>query len=221
MPTTLLYIGHSSTLLAASDGTRIISDPYGDSYPVELAPFPNGLTSDLVTVSHFHPDHFNTYDITGESETYSGTYEVGMVKVTGYQSDHGLLDGPTGENTVFVFQIGKMKIVHLGAAGVVTQSDILTAMENADVVIMDIMGDAAHPLKEELDQLLELDVRIIIPTHYRFDENSRYYGSATLDEFLQIVPSDLTVVRQESALQITANMPKQPVILTPLTQLNK
>ena len=145
-----------------------------------------------------------------------------MVKITGYKGDHGLVNGKTEmENTVFVFEIGGVKIVHLGAAGVVTQSDILAAMEDADVIIVDIMGDAAHPLKDELDQLLERNVRTIIPTHYSFDGQPRYYGSATLEEFLQIIPSDLPIVKQGSTLQITANMPKQLVILAPMANENK
>jgi hypothetical protein len=53
-PTALQFIGHSCTFITAPDGTRLISDPYGSSHPIELAPFPNGLTADVVTVSHFH-----------------------------------------------------------------------------------------------------------------------------------------------------------------------
>ena len=223
-PTILQYIGHSCIYITAPDGTRIISDPYGGNRPIGLASFPNDLTADVVTVSHFHPDHGNVSAVKGKPKLLSdpGSYQVGMVKITGYKGDHGLVNGKTEmENTVFVFEIGGVKIVHLGAAGVVTQSDILAAMENADVIIVDIMGDAAHPLKDELDQLLERNVRTILPTHYSFDGQPRYYGSATLEEFLQIIPSDLPIVKQGSTLQITANMPKQLVILAPMANENK
>jgi L-ascorbate metabolism protein UlaG (beta-lactamase superfamily) len=216
-PLTLQYIGHSCTLITAPDGTRIISDPYKDR-PSGLGPFPGELTAEAVTISHFHPDHDNAAAIKGKPKILMapGTTQVGMVTITGFKGDHGLVDGKSsGENTVFVFQIGGVKIVHLGAAGVVTQSDILAAMEAADVVIVDIMGDAAHPLKDELAQLLERKARTIIPTHYSFAGNLPYYGSVTLDEFLQIVPATLAVVRQGSTLQITANMPVQLVVLAP------
>ena len=208
-PTTLQYIGHSCILITALDGTRIISDPYGSNHPSGLAPFPNDLTADVVTVSHFHPDHSNVSAVKGTPKIISdpGSYQVGVVKITGFEGDHGLVNGKSsGANTVFVFEIGEVKIVHLGAAGVVTQSDILTAMENADVIIVDVMGDTAHPLKDEMNQLLERNVRTIIPTHYSFEDQPAYYGSVTLDEFLQIVPSDLAIVRQGSTLQITANI---------------
>jgi L-ascorbate metabolism protein UlaG (beta-lactamase superfamily) len=217
-PTTILqYIGHSCTLIAAPDGTRIVSDPYGDR-PSGLAAFPDDLTAEAVTISHFHPDHDNSSAINGKPKVIydPGSYQVGMVKITGYKGDHGLVEGkPRGANTIFVFEIGELTIVHLGAQGVVTEGDILAAMENADVIIVDIMGDVQHPLKEELDQLLERNVRTIIPGHYSFEGESRYYDSATLDEFLQIVPSDLPIVREGSTIRITAPMPRQIVVLAP------
>jgi L-ascorbate metabolism protein UlaG (beta-lactamase superfamily) len=219
-PITLQYIGHSCTLITAPDGTRIVSDPYGGGggHPSGLADLPENLTAEVVTVSHFHPDHANVQAVNGQPKIIIKPefYMAGMVKITGYAGDHGLIDGrSSGENTVFVFEIGDVKIVHLGAAGVVTQSDILAAMENADVVVLDIMGDAAHPLKDELDQLRERNARTIIPTHYSFDGRPVYYGSVTLDAFLQIIPSDLAVVRQGSILRVTTNMTKQVMVLAP------
>jgi hypothetical protein len=43
-------------------------------------------------------------------------------------------------------------------------------MENADVIIVDIMGDEAH-LEDELNQILGQNGRTIIPTHYSFEGN--------------------------------------------------
>ena len=63
-PITLQYIGHSSILITAPDGTHIISDPYGD-HPSGLAAFPADLTADAVTISHYHPDHANVLAIKG------------------------------------------------------------------------------------------------------------------------------------------------------------
>ncbi|HLF29013.1 MAG TPA: MBL fold metallo-hydrolase [Anaerolineae bacterium] len=222
-PILLQYIGHSCTLITAPDGTRIISDPYGDQ-PAGLAAFPDDLSADAVTVSHSHSDHSSAFAVNGKPEVLSkpGSFQVGMVKITGYQSDHGLVNGEAGgRNTVFVFEIDEVKLVHLGAAGVVTQNDILAALKNADVVIVDIMGDAAHPITDELEQLLERNVRTIIPTHYSFEGHARYYGSATLAEFLPLVPAELAITTQSGSLvPITANMPNQLVILAPAANDN-
>jgi hypothetical protein len=110
----------------------------------------------------------------------------------------------------------------MGAAGVMTQPDILEATKNADVVVMDIAGDAAHPLKEMVNQLLGLRVRTIIPGHYSFEDEIAYFGSATLSQFLSVLPVGLPVVKQQtSSLEVTENMPQQIVILAPLANAKK
>jgi L-ascorbate metabolism protein UlaG (beta-lactamase superfamily) len=140
-----------------------------------------------------------------------------MVKITCYESDHGLIDGiSTGTNRVFVFEIGEIKIVHMGAAGVVTQPDILAAMENADVIILDIHGDEAHPLDEQIAQMSEVNARTVIPSHYSCEERARYFSAATLDEFLELLPAETAIVRAGSEIQIVPNMPEQIAVLTPL-----
>jgi hypothetical protein len=83
------------------------------------------------------------------------------------------------------------------------------------VITIDIMGDAEHPLKDELNQLLEQNARTILVTHSSFEGEPRYYESATIEEFLRIVPSDLPVVRQGSTIQVAAPMPRQILILAP------
>lgn len=216
-PVMLQYIGHSCTLITAPDGTRVLSDPYYTSRPNGLSPFPDDIEADALTISHSHPDHARILD--GPQILWRpGSYQVGMVKITGYEGDHGLIDGEsTGANIVFVFEIGEIKIVHMGAAGVVTQPDILAAMENADVIILDIHGDAAHPLDEQIAQMPEVNARTVIPTHYSCKENSRYFGAVTLDEFLEFLPAETEIMRTDSEIQIVPNMPEQIAILTPLT----
>jgi L-ascorbate metabolism protein UlaG (beta-lactamase superfamily) len=211
----LQFIGHSCTLIVAPDGTRIVSDPYAD-HPLGLPRFPGNISADVVTISHTHPDHANISAIQGKPKVLMSarTYQAGLVNITGYKGDHG--KPLSMDNFVFVFEIGDVKIVHMGAAGVVTQADILAAMKDADVVVIDIAGDAEHPLKEEIDQLLSLNVRTIIPGHYSFEGKPAYYGSVTLDAFLKTLPPGLAVVRQGSSkIQVTPNMPQQVVVLTP------
>jgi L-ascorbate metabolism protein UlaG (beta-lactamase superfamily) len=220
VPVILEYIGHSAFMITAPDGTRVICDPYKD-HPQGLTAFPEDLTADVVTLSHLHPDHSNAMAVNGDPKIIlkPESFQAGMIQISGYKSDHGMIGTKsTGMNTVFVFEIAGVKIVHLGAAGVVTQGDILAALEDADVVIMDIMGDSAHPLQGELDQLLELHVRTIIPTHYSLDAETRYFNSATIDEFLQVVPPDLFTLRQGSMLLVFPNMPQQLLILEPMAK---
>jgi L-ascorbate metabolism protein UlaG (beta-lactamase superfamily) len=214
----LEYIGHSCFLLTAPDGTRIVMDPYRDYLvPREIQIFPKGITADAVVVSHFHGDHANWQAIQGARLIYEpGTDAVGMVKLTGFVGDHGIVNGaPVGNNTVWVFEIGSIKIVHMGANGVVTQPEILAALKDADVVIMRAAGDGGHPVPDMMKQLRDLNTRTLLPSHYSISAEYRY-TVLTLDEFLALLGPDETVVRSEnSELTVTPGMPRQVVVLKP------
>ncbi len=223
-PVVLQYIGHSAILITTPGKMRVISDPYKD-HPIGLNDFPRRMGADLVTVSHAHPDHNNIAGVWGTPEVFfvPGVYQVGDVKITGYKADHGLLDGHSqGSNIVFVFETNGVKIVNMGGAGLVTQPDILAALKDADVVLMDCVGDASHPVQDQIEQLLELGVRTILPAHYSYENELPYYGSATLSQFLAVLPSDLPVVKQEtSTLNVTPNMPRQVTVLAPFANEKK
>lgn len=214
----LEYIGHSCFLLTASDGTRIVMDPYRNfNAPREIQMFPEGITADAVVVTHFHGDHANWQAIQGARLIYEpGTDSVGIVKLTGLVGDHGIVNGaPVGNNTVWVFEIGEIKIVHMGGNGVVTEPDILAILENADVVIMRAGGGDTHPVPEIMKQLRELKTRTLLPSHYSFSADARF-TILTIDEFLGLLGPEETVVRSESSeLEIASGMPRQVVVLKP------
>jgi len=63
----------------------------------------------------------------------------------------------------------------------------------------------------------QINARTIIPSHYSMTEDARFYIWATVDEFLETLPSDVVVVRQGSEIQVTPGMPKQVAVLAPLT----
>jgi L-ascorbate metabolism protein UlaG (beta-lactamase superfamily) len=220
-PVTLEYIGHDCFVLATGDGTKIVMDPYKTgNVPTEISKFPDNLTANLVTISHFHPDHDNLIGIGGKprADYQPGSDSVGLVKITGYKSDHGYTGGvPAGDNTVFVFEVGGAKIVHMGAAGVITQTDILAAIQNADVAIIDAMGTDSHPVQEMMAQLRKSGVRTVIPAHNSFSEDNLYYDSLTVDGFLKLLSADEKVTRMDgSTITILPGMPIQVLVMTPL-----
>lgn len=224
VPVRLQFIGHDSFLLTAGDGMRIVMDPYRTSYvPIEIQKFPENLTADIVTVSQLHPDHAGVANVGGTPRMIlsPGPDRAGAVEITGYKSDQGFYDGaPTGETTVFVtvfvFKVGGTKIVHMGAAGVITQPDILAAIEDADVVIIDGMGTDSHPVPEMMAQLRRSNVRTVIPAHTSFSERERFFGALTVDEFIKTLPPEEVINRVDgSAITVTPGMPVQVLILTP------
>jgi L-ascorbate metabolism protein UlaG (beta-lactamase superfamily) len=218
-PVLLDFIGNSCTLLTAADGTRILSDPYHDfNRPPGLEEFPGGINADAVTVSHSHPDHNNAEAIGGSPRLLqdAGVFQVGMVKVTGYEGREGSPSGPSeNPHVVFVFEIGDVKIVHLGDSGPVTQPDVLAAIENADVLLANIDGYVIPP--EQLFPFLQrAKVRTFIPTHYSLSTEARWQGAPTAEEFLQTLPPDMAVMKAGSRLEVRPNMLRQVATMIPL-----
>jgi L-ascorbate metabolism protein UlaG (beta-lactamase superfamily) len=215
----LEFIGHSCFMLTAPDGTRIVMDPYKDyTAPREIQMFPAGISADAVVISHFHPDHANSAAVSGARVIYqTGTDSVGAVRLTGYAGDHGSIDGAAqGANTVWVFEIGALKIVHTGANGLILQQEILEAAADADVVILRVGGDPAHPAREMVGQLRAQHVRTIIPSHYNLSTEYRFFTTLTVDEFTALLGPEETVVRTgASTLELSAGMPEQVVVLEP------
>jgi L-ascorbate metabolism protein UlaG (beta-lactamase superfamily) len=205
-------------LITAPDGTTIVSDPYADlPRPAGLDVLPGDLAADVVTVSHAHFDHSNVDAVGGEPRVLSepGSYQVGMVKIAGYESYEGSPSGPSRiHNTVFVFEIGEVKIVHMGDAGLLTPPDLLAAVDEADVVIVNVDGYVL-PFNQLLPQMQAINARTFIPSHYSIDGQDRFYTWATLEEFLQILPSDVVVMREGSEIQVTAGMTNQVLVLEP------
>lgn len=216
---TIQLLGNACTLITAPDGTRVVSDPYGSMRPVGLRSLPSDLEADAVTVSHTHPDHNNVKAVGGAPQiiTEPGMYQVGTIQVTGYESREGSPSGPseTMRNVVFVFEIGQVKIVHMGDAGVIPEPKVREAIANADVILVNIDGYVL-PLDQLLPEMEELEARTIIPTHFSVTANARWATSTTLtlDEYLDSLPSDIAVVRMDSEIQATPGMPKQVAGLT-------
>ncbi len=63
-PMSIRYLGHSSFYILASDGSCIVTDPYG-IYPPFLT-FPKGIEADGITISHVHADHTATDRVDGQ-----------------------------------------------------------------------------------------------------------------------------------------------------------
>lgn len=213
-PVTIEYIGHSCVVITAPDGTKIVADPYGDDRPAGLDSIPKGINANAVIISHFHRDHSNHPAIEGNPKLYydPGVYQAGMVKISCYKSDHGLVNN--WANNVFVLEIGKTKIAHLGDAGEISQPDILDALKNADAVVFYGANDAFHPLKKMVAQMKDLNPGAIIPTHFSVKADYRYLGSSTLEELDSYV-SGLNIRTTGSLISIMPGTQTEIVKMTP------
>ncbi len=170
------YIAHAAFRIHSPGGKRLIIDPYASRVWIGYD-FPENLTTDAVLITHPHYDHDagqyrghpfpwgNDVEVLQEPDTTV----IGDIRVEGIRGKHA---DPYGKefgqiNTIFVIEIGGLRIAHLGDNGPLTDENV-TALGRIDVLMMPIDADY-HILKEQEIQsnLASVRPRILVPMHYR------------------------------------------------------
>jgi L-ascorbate metabolism protein UlaG (beta-lactamase superfamily) len=175
----LTWFGHSCFLLETAAGTKVLMDPFGKALGY---PMPQGLRADLITISHEQPDHDNVKMVVNAPKVIHGVTadkkgwvridekfrDVAIRTVGVYHDDkRGAL---RGLSTVFIFEVGGLRIAHLGDLGHQLDDDELEAIGSVDVLLVPTGGtttlDAYHATRV-VDQLHPR--LMVVPMHYRTD----------------------------------------------------
>jgi L-ascorbate metabolism protein UlaG (beta-lactamase superfamily) len=209
------YVGNSCFYITFADGTRLLTDPYGSTYESYFGEFPV-MEADVLTISHSHSDHISGIKVTtGEPQIIrpsqlNEAITVGDVKITGYASNHV---AELGDNTIFVYEEGDIKIVHMGETDIIESPEAREAIKDADVLLTYAgeYGTIKNP--DNFKSLEDLNVKVMIPQHYSMDANNRFYEQPTVDEILAELPEG-TVVNTANELIVTKDLEKQFLVLT-------
>lgn len=177
------WYGHSCFLITAASGARILTDPYDPSvgYPMHK------IECDAVSVSHMHFDH-NYFDMCAGDPvriTGPGEHEAGGVSIRGVETAHDEVGGAKrGKNTVFIFELEDMRVMHAGDIGAMPDADTLAAIGPVDVLLVPVGGfytiDGAGA--RELARLL--GPKVTIPMHYKTSATGEDTRLSDLEPFL-------------------------------------
>ena len=189
----LTWYGQSCFLLESATGTRVVMDPIPSN--IGYLP-PADLHADAVTVSHEHLDHNNVALVRGKPRILRGLTpdKKGWMKIDEKVKDISIRSvgvyhddkkgAEIGLNTVFVFEVGGMRIAHLGDLGHTLTDQQLSAIGSVDVVLVPVGGVwtvDAHKATQVIDQIRPR--LVAIPMHYR-TELLTIKELATVDAFL-------------------------------------
>jgi L-ascorbate metabolism protein UlaG (beta-lactamase superfamily) len=173
----LTYLGQSCFLLETAAGTRVLMDPFGKAAGLTL---PAALRADVVTISHEHPDHNNarmstgtprvihglTADKKGWAHTEQKFRDVSIRSVGVYHDDKR--GTARGLDTVFIFEVGGLRIAHLGDLGHTLDDDQLEAIGSVDVLLVPVGGGTTLDAYQATRVIDELHPRLmIVPMHYK------------------------------------------------------
>jgi L-ascorbate metabolism protein UlaG (beta-lactamase superfamily) len=203
----LTWLGQACFLLETAAGTRVVMDPFSKGIGYEL---PVGLRADLITVSHEHPDHNNvamvankprvvrglTADKKGWARVEERFKDVAVRSVGVYHDDKRGTE--RGLNTVFVLEVGGVRIVHLGDLGHPLSDEQRAAIGSVDVLLVPVGGKFTIGGRQATRVVDQLRPRLmVVPMHYKTDAVT-IKELEPLDDFLE----GKSNVRRETAKTI-------------------
>jgi len=180
------WLGHSCFLIEDKEG-RVMTDPYGTSIPYR----PPDYAADVITVSHDHRDHNAVERVKGSPTVIrgEGTHSAAGIHFHGIASFHDESGGTKrGANTIFTFEMGGLKVAHLGDLGEALSDEHVAALGEVEVLFVPVGGnftigpDEAAALVKRLPNL-----KVIIPMHFKTDRLGDDFPIATVDNFARKV----------------------------------
>lgn len=217
------WYGQSAFALQTQDGSVFV-DPFGDvsaamsSHGVKFEyPLIDGVSADLLLVTHEHLDH-NAVEVIGGDPTVirstAGTHESPFGEVIGVASEHDEAAGTQrGPNTIFKLALDGVIVCHFGDFG---QSALREEQANAigkvDLLIVPVGGGPTIGAKGAHEVIERLAPRWVVPMHYRTERIGFLEGA---EEFLGGFDD---VVRLEQPAFETGDLPSRdgtPVAVVP------
>ncbi|MFQ5613574.1 MAG: MBL fold metallo-hydrolase [Anaerolineae bacterium] len=182
----ITWYGHACFRLK-EDKATIITDPYSKELGLTLP----RLSADIVTVSHAHPHHSEAARLKGAYRRIDGPgeYEIRGIFITAtamyppnrqYTSQE---EAVNDQNIVYVYQLDRIKICHLGdMRHVPTQSQVET-LEDVDVLFVPVGGGRTLNAAKAAEVISLIEPSIAIPMHYALPGMTLEMDS--LDKFLK------------------------------------
>ena len=174
--TLVRWYGQSSFLVSGSKSVFV--DPWLDLSGLEehglewrYAPI-EGVTADLVLVTHEHRDHNGVEAIGGEPaliRATAGTHESPVGPVIGVASEHDDAAGTQrGPNTFFRFELDGLVYAHLGDLGQrALRPEQIAALGEVDVLFIPVGGGPTVGGESAAQVVRDLRPRLVFPKHYR------------------------------------------------------
>lgn len=213
--TSIKYVGNSCFYITFSDGTRLVTDPYGSRFATNFGAFPK-LEADVMTISHSHEDHTaGINEVTGNpriirSEELNKTIKVGNVEITGYASQHV---ANMGGSTIFVYKADGFKIVNMGETDNIDSKEAQEAVKDADVILAYAGEYGKVKNRDSFEILNKFNIKAMIPQHYSIDANNIFYGGPTIDKILTELPLGTKVIKTNEFI-VKKGLEKQFVAMT-------
>ena len=199
---TLTYLGHACFVLEAED-YRLLLDPYTPGYVPGLDR--PAVSANRVLCSHDHADHCWEGAPVLLNEVPC-PFAVSTMEVW----HDGRMGALRGRNTIHILEYRGLRLAHLGDLGHDLTEEQIRELGPLDVVMLPVGGTYTLDCGQASALADRLDVRTVIPMHYRRGEMG-FPVLQSLQEFLDLRPDWREL--PGSTLEVTENMPRITLVL--------
>ena len=178
------YLGHACFEFTSQNGTKVITDPY-TKVGYEL---PNGLSADLVTVSHGHFDHCYTQAVkTNCIIRDSGKYFIQGVEICSISSFHDGAQGALrGNNVIYKMKMDGITLCHMGDIGEECSETLANEIGFVDVLFIPVGGTYTVDSYGAKEYIQRLQPKVVIPMHYKPEDGA--LDIAGIESFVRLYP---------------------------------
>lgn len=176
----LTFLGHATFLIESPAGVTIATD-YNDA--IRPPATPRIATMNRAHITHYslNPDPGIEYLLPGWGEggqpaRYELTVDDVWLRNVTTNIRGGMGDTVRDANSMFVFEVAGLCILHLGHLHHVLTKDHLDALGRIDVALAPVDGSYTLDMEGMLEVLDQLQVPLVVPMHY--------FGTSTLNRFL-------------------------------------
>lgn len=178
----ITWFGHACFRITDADGHSVVIDPYIEQVMGQSL---EGMTADVVIVTHEHADHNNVAAVHARhlihaTEAVSdgevkriGDTPTGLIFTlisTYHDEAHG---AQRGENTAVVWLEGGVTFCHLGDLGHQLTPRLVELIGCPDVLMLPVGGHFTINGKEARHVVAQLKPHVVIPMHYKIPDMTR------------------------------------------------
>jgi len=193
------WLGHACFLIEGEQG-RLITDPYDESMSYR----PPDCNVDVVTVSHDHFDHNAVGRVKGSPTVVrgEGVHSASGIRFQGIASFHDESGGTKrGANTIFAFEIERIRMAHLGDLGETLSEEQAAALSDVEVLLIPVGGYYTIGANEAAALVNRIPgLRVVIPMHYKTDRLGDDFPIAPVANFARLVQNVKHIGSSEVAL---------------------
>ena len=167
---TLEYIGHASVAVEASDGRRLLIDPYNaGGFDGRMGYAPIYVVPEFVLAPHGHADHSCFSGVGGDFEIASSPGTFGPFEITRHTAAHDEYDGRRrgGDVEVTRVDVDDRSIVHLSDVGHSPWNPIPDEMCQPDVLLATCGGYYTIGAAQAWEWSRRMRPSVVVPIHYK------------------------------------------------------